>query len=78
MCSFGATGETLVLTVVISSNVISSGSVAMKMQKFVFQDGCLAAIIGKIENPGIMSCILIRCTYNKNLELIQPLLVQEL
>jgi hypothetical protein len=32
--------------------------------------------VGQIKNPGIMSCILIRCTYNKNLEMIQPL-VQE-
>jgi hypothetical protein len=32
--------------------------------------------IGQIKNPGIMSCILIRCTYDKNLEMIQPL-VQE-
>jgi hypothetical protein len=30
-----------------------------------------------IENQGIMSCILIRFTYDKNLEMIQPL-VQEL
>jgi hypothetical protein len=34
----------LMLTVVISSKVISSGSVVMKMQKSVFQDGCLVAI----------------------------------
>jgi hypothetical protein len=34
------------LTVVISSKIISSGSVVIKMQKSVFQDGCLAAIFG--------------------------------
>jgi hypothetical protein len=27
---------------------------------------------GQIKNLGIMSCILIRCTYDKNLEVIQP------
>jgi hypothetical protein len=32
--------------------------------------------VRKIKNPGIMSCILIRCTYDTNLEMIQPL-VQE-
>jgi hypothetical protein len=32
--------------------------------------------VGQIKNSGIMSCILIRCTYDKNLEMIQPL-VQE-
>jgi hypothetical protein len=31
---------------------------------------------GQIKNLGIMSCNLIRCTYDKNLEMIQ-LLVQE-
>jgi hypothetical protein len=30
---------------------------------------------GQIKNPGIMSCILIRCTYDKTLEMIQPLVV---
>jgi hypothetical protein len=29
--------------------------------------------VGQIKNLGIMSCILIRCTYDKNLEMIQPL-----
>jgi hypothetical protein len=33
--------------------------------------------VGQIKNPGTMSCILIRCIYDKNLETIQPL-VQEL
>jgi hypothetical protein len=33
--------------------------------------------VGQIKNLGIMSCILIRCTYDKNLEMIQ-LLVQKL
>jgi hypothetical protein len=32
--------------------------------------------VGQIKNLGIMSCILIKCTYDKNLEMIQ-LLVQE-
>jgi hypothetical protein len=32
--------------------------------------------VGQIKNLGIMSCILIRCTYDKTLEMIQPL-VQE-
>jgi hypothetical protein len=32
--------------------------------------------VGQIKNPGItiMSCILIRCTYDKNLEMIQQLI----
>jgi hypothetical protein len=30
--------------------------------------------VGQIKDPGIMSCIRIRCTYDKNLEMIQPLL----
>jgi hypothetical protein len=29
--------------------------------------------VGQIRNPGIMSCILTRCTNDKNLEMIQPL-----
>jgi hypothetical protein len=33
--------------------------------------------VGQIKNPAIMSCILIRYTYDKNLEMIQ-LFVQEL
>jgi hypothetical protein len=32
--------------------------------------------VGQIKNSGIISCILIRCTNDKNLEMIQPL-VQE-
>jgi hypothetical protein len=32
--------------------------------------------VGQIKNLGIMPCILIRCPYDKNLEMIQPL-VQE-
>jgi hypothetical protein len=32
--------------------------------------------VGQIKNPGITSCILIRCTCDKNLDMIQPL-VQE-
>jgi hypothetical protein len=28
--------------------------------------------VGQIKNLGIMSCILIRCTYDKYLEMIQP------
>jgi hypothetical protein len=43
MCSRGYRRD-LVLTVVISSKVISSGSVVMKMQMFVFQDGFQVAI----------------------------------
>jgi hypothetical protein len=39
-------------------------------------DLCDLQKVGKIKNPGIMSCILIRCTHDKNLEMIQPL-VQE-
>jgi hypothetical protein len=31
---------------------------------------------GKIRNLGIMLCIIIRCTYDNNLEMIQPI-VQE-
>jgi hypothetical protein len=33
-------------------------------------------LVGQIKNLAIMSCILIRYTYDKNLEMIQPL-VQE-
>jgi hypothetical protein len=40
-------------------------------------DLCDLQKVGKIKNSGNMSCILIRCTYDKNLEMIQPL-VQEL
>jgi hypothetical protein len=32
--------------------------------------------LGQIKNLDIMSCILIRCTYDKNLEMIQPLVQQ--
>jgi hypothetical protein len=32
--------------------------------------------VGQIKNLAIMPCILIRCSYDKNLEMIQPL-VQE-
>jgi predicted transcriptional regulator len=39
-------------------------------------DLCDLEKVGQIKNPGIMSSILIRCTYDKNLEMIQPL-VQE-
>jgi hypothetical protein len=39
-------------------------------------DLCDLEIVRQIKNPGIISCILIRCTYDKNLEMIQPL-VQE-
>jgi hypothetical protein len=36
-------------------------------------DLCDLQKVGQIKNPGIMSSILIRCTYDKNLEMIQPL-----
>jgi hypothetical protein len=39
-------------------------------------DLCDLEKVGQIKNLGIMSCILIRSTYDKNLEMIQPL-VQE-
>jgi hypothetical protein len=39
-------------------------------------DLCDLQKAGQIKNLGIMSCILIRCTYDKNVEMIQPL-VQE-
>jgi hypothetical protein len=39
-------------------------------------DLCDLQVVGQIKNPGIMSCTLIRCTYDKNLEMSQPL-VQE-
>jgi hypothetical protein len=39
-------------------------------------DLCNLQKVGQIKNTGILSCILIRCTYDKNLEMIQPL-VQE-
>jgi hypothetical protein len=39
-------------------------------------DLCDLQKVGHIKNPGIMSCILIRYTHDKNLEMIQPL-VQE-
>jgi hypothetical protein len=50
---------------------ISSGVIAIST--FVFSPWKL----GQIKNLGIMSCISIRCTYDTNLQLIQPLL-QEL
>jgi hypothetical protein len=36
-------------------------------------DLCDLEKVGQIKNPGIMSCIPIRCTNDKNLEMIQPL-----
>jgi hypothetical protein len=39
-------------------------------------DLCDLQKVGQIKKLGIMSCILIRCPYQKNLEMIQPL-VQE-
>jgi hypothetical protein len=39
-------------------------------------DHCDLQKVGQIKNPDAMSCILIRCTYDKTLEMIQPL-VQE-
>jgi hypothetical protein len=39
-------------------------------------DLCELEKVGQIKNLGIMSCILIRCNYDKNLEMIQPF-VQE-
>jgi hypothetical protein len=39
-------------------------------------DLCDLQKVGQIKNPGNMSCIFIRCPYDKNLEMIQPL-VQE-
>jgi hypothetical protein len=36
-------------------------------------DLCDLQKVGKIKNLGIMSCILSRCPYDKNLEMIQPL-----
>jgi hypothetical protein len=39
-------------------------------------DLCDLQKVGQIKNPGSMSCILIRCTHDKNLEMIQSL-VQE-
>jgi hypothetical protein len=34
-------------------------------------DLCDLQKVGQIKNPGILSCILIRCTHDKNLEMIQ-------
>jgi hypothetical protein len=34
-------------------------------------DLCDLQKVGRIKNQGIMSCILIRCPYDKNLEMIQ-------
>jgi hypothetical protein len=39
-------------------------------------DLCDLQKVGQIKIPGLMSCILIKCTYDKNWEMIQPL-VQE-
>jgi hypothetical protein len=39
-------------------------------------DLCDLQKVGQIKNPGIMPCILIIYTYDKNFEMIQPL-VQE-
>jgi hypothetical protein len=40
-------------------------------------DLCDLQKVCQIKNPGIMSCILITCTYDTNLEMSQPL-VQKL
>jgi hypothetical protein len=37
-------------------------------------DLCDLQKVGQIKTLGIMSCILIRCAYDKNLEMIQPLI----
>jgi hypothetical protein len=36
-------------------------------------DFCDLQKVGEIKNQGIMSCILIRCTNDKKLEMMQPL-----
>jgi hypothetical protein len=36
-------------------------------------DLCDLQKVGQVKNPGIMSCILIRYTCGKNVEMIQPL-----
>jgi hypothetical protein len=36
-------------------------------------DLCDLQKVGQIKNPDIMSCMLIRCTHDKKLEIIQPL-----
>jgi hypothetical protein len=38
-------------------------------------DLCNIQKVGQSKNPGILSCILIRCTYDKNFEMIQPLVI---
>jgi hypothetical protein len=37
-------------------------------------DLCDLQKVGQTKNLGIMACILIRCPYDKNLEMIQPLI----
>jgi hypothetical protein len=55
------------------------GQIVMKRANFgavLNFDLCDLQIVDQIKNLDIMSCILIRCTYEENLEMIQPL-VQE-
>jgi hypothetical protein len=55
------------------------GQIVMKRANIgaVFNfDSCDLQKDGQIKNQGIMSCILIICTYDNNLEMTQPL-VQE-
>jgi hypothetical protein len=52
------------------------GQIVMKRAKIgaiLNFDLCDLKKVGQIKNPGIMSCILIRYPYDKNLEMIQPL-----
>jgi hypothetical protein len=49
------------------------GQIVMKRANF---DLCDIQKVGQIKHLAIMLCILIRCTYDKNLEMIRPL-VQE-
>jgi hypothetical protein len=39
-------------------------------------DLCDLQSVGQIKNPGIMSCILIRCTHDNILEMIQPVVLE--
>jgi hypothetical protein len=46
------------------------------MKRVMNFDPCDLQKVGQIQKMGIMPCILIRCTYDKNWVMIQPL-VQE-
>jgi hypothetical protein len=53
---------------------VSKDITPVYIQVDVFNFDLYLPEVGQIKNPYIMSCILIRCTYDKNLEMIRLLL----